>query len=336
MTLLSAALALAFSGAAGWPENMDGFRRLWRLVPVESPRRGAWESGVLSTDSARVLVRADTVVGGAVRAMDWWAERGPRDVDLPDDAFWDVLDGLSGGLEWTEADPDGLPSGLVDSMEGPAAQGFLCSACDPLLEAATWVDHGSTHLHVARAAKVPAAAFEPGLAAAITGDGIRSLARQKGMGVVLANPCRQGGGDCVLKLSGPKGQEWVFWRASATAPWTSLEASMQAGAWWSPEWNWDSLRIADRREFSGLLMEWLSADADVAARNLLSPVEPVLTFPVSSWFSRRLPGLRFQALADSLSRLSSPPSTVELVRTPRLWATIDAFGRRTIHVGDRP
>jgi hypothetical protein len=128
----------------------------------------------------------------------------------------------------------------------------------------------------------------------------------------------------------------VFRRTSGDAAWSSLEATVQAGPWWSPEWNWDSLRVADRREFSGLLNEWLSADADVFARKLLSPVEPVLSFPVSAWFVRSLPGLRFRALADSLSYLATAPSKLELVNTPTLQADIDGFGRRTIRIGARP
>jgi len=117
-----------------------------------------------------------------------------------------------------------------------------------------------------------------------------------------------------------------YHRVLNRATWSSLEASFQAGPWWSPEWNWDSLRVESRREFAELLTEWISADADVAARTLLGPVEPVLSFPVSAWLSRSLPGMRIPAIADSFSRLSSPPSNFQLVRTPSLKASVDAFG----------
>jgi hypothetical protein len=195
------------------------------------------------------------------------------------------------------------------------------------------VSHGTTRLRTAQLKTASRPAGAPGLAAGITEDGLRSLAGQKGLGIVSANPCRKGRGSCNLELSGPKGQKWVFQRASGDAPWSSVEATVQAGPWWSPEWNWDSLRIESRKEFANTLAEWLGADADVAARNLLGPIEPVLTFPVSAWILRTLPGLRFVALGDSLSKLSAPPANLEIVRMPTLSAAIDAFGRRTIRVG---
>lgn len=333
------AVAVAWLGASafagGWPANMDGFRHNWKLSPLSAPRKGVWESGLLSSDTARVLVRPELRSDGEVQAAEWWAERGARDRDLPDDAFWGILDGLSGNKEWTEADPDALPPEFSKGMEKDAAQGFLCRSCEPRLAAATWVSHGTTRLRTARLGTSTRSGGAPNLASGITEAGLRSLAGQRGLGIASANPCREGNGACTLVLSGPKGQKWVFERGAGDAPWSSVEATVQAGPWWSPEWNWDSLRIEDRKEFAGTLAEWLSADADVSARNLLGPIEPVLSFPVSAWISRTLPGLRlrFKALGDSLSRLEAPPSGLEIVRTPTLSATIDAFGRRTIRVG---
>lgn len=335
MRRTAAALVLAsLVQAGGWPQDMDGFRRDWSLAPASAPRKGIWLSSRISSASARILVYADSTAGRDVRAMDWWAESGARDIDLPDDAFWGILDGLSGNKEWTESDPGALGPEIRKGLEGEPAQGFLCRSCEPRLEAATWVSHGTTRLRVARlksggAARSTAVGLSPGL----TADGIRSLAGQKGLSVLSVNPCREGGGECVMDLSGPKGQKWIFRRGSGNDAWSSLEASFQAGPWWSAEWNWDSLRIQSRREFAELLTEWLSADADVAARTLLGPVEPVLSFPVSAWLSRSLPGMRIAAVADSFSRLTSPPSNFQLVRSPALKASVDAFGRRTIQVG---
>lgn len=319
--------------AGGWPANLDGFRHSWKLSPLPVPRKDVWESGLLSCDTVRALVRLETSQGGEVQAAQWWAERGARDLDLPDDVFWSILDGLSANKEWTESDPDALPPDFAKGMEKAPAQGFLCRTCEPQLVAATWVSHGTTRLRTARIETANHAARTPGLADGITEAGLRSLAGQKGLGIASANPCRKGDGSCTLELSGPKGQKWVFKRSSGDEPWSSVEATVQAGPWWSPEWNWDSLRIESRKELANTLAEWLSADADVAARNLLGPIEPVLSFPVSAWISRSLPGLRFAALGDSLSRLAAPPPNVDLVRTPTLLATIDAFGRRTIRVG---
>lgn len=329
-----AAILLAGTAfAGGWPATMDGFRHEWGLTPARSPRLGVWDCRRLSDGTLRVLAFADSSSGRSLRSVDWWAESGARDVDLPDETFWAVLDGLSDGKEWTESDPEALDDAFRSGLEGPAAQGFLCRSCSLRLEAATWVSHGSTRLRVSRIAGASRHAAAAGLSRGLTDAGIRSLAGQRGLGVVSANPCREGGGDCVLELSGPKGQRWIFRRSGGDSSWNTMEASWPGGPWWSPEWSWDSLRVESRRDFADLLEQWIGADADVAARNLLAPVEPALSFPVSAWFDRSLPGLRLHALADSLSRLPSPPPTLETARMPGLRAGIDGFGRRTFRVG---
>jgi len=330
-------LALAGLGAGavagGWPATMDGFRHDWRMSPVSSARRGTWETSFLSSDTARILARPDSLRGGALQGVDWWAERSGREMDLPDDVFWKILDGLSAGAEWTEADPDALPPDFLATMPDKPAQGFLCRSCTPPLAAATWVSDGSTRLRTGRIAGPKGAPPPPGLASGITEKGLRSLASDRGLGLESTAPCDGGKGDCTVELSGPKGQRWIFRRTSGKAPWSSVEGTLQDGPWWSPQWNWDSLRIANRHEFANTLSEWLGADADVSARNLLGPIEPVLDFPVSAWLARTLPGMHFGALGDSLSRLDVPPSNLELVRAPTLRASIDAFGRRIIRVG---
>jgi len=327
---LAALAAGTFAG--GWPATMDGFRHDWSLSPVSSSRRGTWEIGRLSADTARILVRPDSLRGGALEGVDWWAERSGRELDLPDGVFWNILDGLSAGAEWTESDPDALPPEFLATMPGKPAQGFLCRSCDPPLAAATWVSSGSTRLRTGRTA-MPKGPTLPGLASGITEKGLESLANDLGLELESNTPCHRGTGACALRFSGPKGQRWVFRRASGDSPWSSVEATLQAGPWWSPQWNWDSLRIANRHEFANTLSEWLGADADVSARNLLGPIEPVLNFPVSAWIRRGLPGLRFEALGDSLSHFDTPPSNLVLVRMPTLEASIDAFGRRVIRVG---
>jgi hypothetical protein len=321
----------AFAGS--WPVTMAEFRHDWALSPVSGSRRGVWEAGLLSADTARILVRPDFLRGGSLGGMDWWAERAGRERDLPDDIFWSILDVVSAGAEWTESDPDALPPEFLATMEGKPAQGFLCRSCTPPLAAATWVSGGSTRLRIGRTMPPKGPSPQPGLASGVTAKGLRSLASDRGLGLESTTPCHEGKGECALEFSGPKGQRWTFRRASGGSPWSSVDATLQAGPWWSPQWNWDSLRIANRREFANTLSEWLGADADVSARNLLGPVEPVLNFPVSAWFAKTLPGLHFEALGDSLSRLEVPPSDLELVRTPTLQVSIDAFGRRTIRVG---
>lgn len=330
---LVAILVQTVPAASGWPASMDALRRRWDLRAVGAPRPGTWYSAALGKGLQKVLVRADSAKDGSVRSLSWWGEAGPRETDLPEDAFWSVLDGLSGNEEWTETDPDALPAAFLKGMEGTAAQGFVCHTCQPNLAAATWVSHGSTRLRVGVLGAVPhARVAEPGLAKGITTEGLRSLARQRGLDVASSNPCKSGGGDCVLELSAAKGQRWVFRRASAGAPWDRMEATWQGGPWWSPEWSWDSLRRDNPREFGELLAAWISADADLAARNLLGPVEPVLSFPLSSWLTRALPGMDFKRLADSLSKLDSPAAGFEFVRGSKLKASVDPMGRRRLEI----
>lgn len=325
--------ASAVWAATGWPANMDALRRRWVLQPIGAPRTGVWVSAALGKGTQRVLVRADSAKDGTVRSLSWWGEAGVRETDLPEEAFWGILDGLSGNEEWTETDPDALPATFLKGMEATAAQGFLCHTCAPNLAAATWVSHGTTRLRIGAMGEVPHAKVnEPGLAKGVTTEGLRSLARQRGLEVGAANPCKTGGGDCVLELSASKGQRWVFRRSSGSASWDRLEATWQGGPWWSPEWSWDSLRSDNPREFADLLGAWISADADLTARNLLGPIEPVLSFPLSAWLTRTLPGMDFKRLSDSLSKLSAPAPGFEFVRGPRLKASVDPMGRRRLEI----
>lgn len=332
--LVALLVAVESAGAAtGWPSSMDALRRRWGLQAAGAPRAGVWVSQVLTKGAQRVLVRTDSAKDGAVRSLSWWTEIGAREADLPEDAFWGILDGLSGNEEWTETDPDALPQAFLKGMEATAAQGFVCHTCTPNLAAATWVSHGTTRLRVGSlGATSSARAWEPALAKGVTAEGLRSLARQRGLEIASANPCRTGSGDCVLELTGAKGQRWVFRRTASGAPWDRMEATWQGGPWWSPEWSWDSLRTSTNKEFPELIGAWISADADLAARNLLGPVEPVLAFPVSAWLSRTLPGMDFKKLADSLAKLSSPAAGFDLVRGPRFKASVDAMGRRRMEI----
>jgi len=320
-------------GANGWPVSMDALRKRWTLQAVPAPRAGVWVSPIWSKGDQRVLVRPDSAKDGSVRSLSWWAESGPREIDLPEDAFWGILDALSGNEEWTETDPDALPQAFLKGMEATAAQGFVCHACAPNLAAATWVSHGTTRLRVATlGAAAHARVAEPGLAKGVTTEGLRSLARQRGLQIGMVNPCKGGSGECVLELTASKGQRWVFRRASSNAAWDRMEATWQGGAWWSPEWNWDSLRTASGNEFADLIGAWVSADADLAARNLLGPIEPVLSFPVSAWLSRSLPGMDFKRLSDSLAKQPTPAAGFELVRGPKFKASVDAMGRRRMEI----
>jgi len=332
--LLAASLAASgFANSPGWPADMNSLRKAWNLAPADAARRGLWECRKLSKASDRILVRADSTKDGSTRSLEWTAESGLSRKDLPEDVFWAILDGASQNAEWTEADPDILPKAFLRTMEEPASQGFLCRSCKPRLVAATFTRHGATGLRIASMPE-SAPTISVGLAPGITEDGIRSLASQRSLSVDVANPCKDKGGICTMELGGAAGQKWVFTRANGAAAWTGLDASYQSGAWWSPDWDWDSLRTHSPREFSAVVGAWIGSQADLLANNLLTPIEPILAFPVSSWKNRELQGLRVQAVSDSVAKLPRPPVSLTLAQTDRLRVGIDEFGRRTLKLGD--
>lgn len=335
--MIASALAAAIAGVfaagqnPGWPSSMASLRKAWRLEAADEARRGLWESRLLSAGARRILVRADSAKDGSVKAVEWTAESGVRGDDLPDDAFWTILDRTSDDAEWTETDPDALPKAFLKGMDEPASQGFLCRSCKPRLAAATFNRSGATGLRIAPVAS-PTTQVSVGLAQGITEAGLRSLAAQRSLSVDAANPCADKAGVCAIELSGPSGQKWSFTRRDGKSAWNRLEASYLAGPWWSPEWDWDSVRLHSPREFQTVIGAWIGSEADMLAERLLSPIEPVLAFPVSSWKQRELPGLRVQALADSISRLASPSASLLFAATDRLEARIDEFGRRKVRL----
>lgn len=328
----SVLLACALWGAPGWQSTMDGLRRNWSLAPADAARRDLWISRKLSKGPVGILVRADSAKDGTVRSVEWSAETGVRSHDLPDETFWAILDGTSLDVEWTETDPDGLPKSYLKTLDASPAQAFLCRGCKPRLAATTFARHGATTLRIAPVADA-ATTISVGLAAGITEDGLRSLAAQRGLSIDAANPCRDKSGICTMEFSGPAGQKWTVSRNDGKSSWSHLEASYQAGAWWSPEWDWDSLRIQSPREFKSVIGDWIGSEADVLAEKLLSPVEPILAFPVSSWKAREIPGLRVRQVSDSVAKLAGPPSGLVLASTDRLSVQIDAFGRRIVKLG---
>jgi hypothetical protein len=287
----------------------------------------------LSKGPQRLLLRADSSKDGTVKSVEWMAETGVQARDIDDERFWSILDATSGDAEWTEADPAGLPKSFLKSLDASPSQGFLCRSCKPALVAATLARHGATGLRIAKLSESSSPAFV-GLAAGITDDGLRSMAAQQKLSIDVANPCQDKNGMCTIEMSGEGGRKWTFRRRDGNAPWSRLEASYQAGAWWSSEWDWDSLRIQSPRDFKSVIGEWIGSEADVVASKLLVPVESVLGFTVSNWKTRELPGLRVRQVSDSVSKLAAPPNSLVLARTERLDFEIDAFGRRIVNIGE--
>ncbi len=323
----------AFAASPGWPARTELLRKAWGLQLADPARPGLWESRKLSSGSERILASIDSFKDGRVQSVEWTAESGVHAKDIDDKEFWAILDGTSLEAEWTETDPDGLPKPFLRTLDVSPSQGFLCRSCKPRLVAATFTRHKATGLRIGLLAE-SFADLVVGLAPGITEDGLRSLAGQRKLTVDVANPCLDKNGICSMELSGEAGQKWIFRRRDGKAPWTRLEASYQAGIWWSPDWDWDSLRIQSPREFKTVIGEWIGSEADVVGSKLLGPIEPVLAFTVSSWKSRDLPGLRVKQVSDSIAKLDAPPRHLRLAHTRELEFEIDSFGRRIVKIGE--
>lgn len=316
--------------APGW--TADGFRsiqRSWGLTPADPARPGLLKARAAKGESVEVLVRLDTTAQGGLRRCEWSAESRKREVDLPEERFWAVLDALSGGKEWIETDPDLLPTGVFEPQASSLAQGFRCVECQPQLVAATWSPHGGTRLLVGTVA-APRTKVRFAILEGATEEGIASMANQRSLGVENRNPCRDGGGSCSLTLTGAKGERWTLARSSGNAAWRLEEASYPGAAWWNPEWSWDSLRQESPREFALVLRNWLDAELDVIGARLVRPLEPILAAGTSDWNARAIPDLDAGPVVAQLVKSSSPPGPLELCAGRDLRVGIDGFGRRSI------
>ena len=326
-TLLALAATLALSS------DFAQLRKSWGLQPADPSRPGLWKTR--GGSSPAILVRADTTSSGEVLRTEWSAENGLREVDIPEERFWAILDGFAKGQEWIETDPDALPATPFTPPSSQLAQGFRCPSCRPPLVAATWSPHGGTRLLVGRV-KAPRKAPRLSVSESVTEDGLLSLASQQGLSLASKNPCREGVGSCTLELDGPKSEHWRFARTDAASPWKLAEASFVSNAWWNPEWDWDSLRIAAPREFRLVLENWLNAELDVDGARLLRPLEPILLLSVAEWNSRTLPGLSVGTIVDRLVTMPSAPSAIVLCETSDFTISIDTFGRRKLELREAP
>lgn len=328
-------LALLVAAAIAAPQSeFAQLRRVWNLQPADPARPGLWRAKTKPGEPA-TFVRVDTGKRGELLRSEWSAESGTRDVDLPEETFWAILDGFSAGKDWIETDPDALGDTPFSVPRQQLAQGFRCSGCRDGLVAATWSPYGGTRLLVARSNKVRHPA-KLALSPAVTESGIRSLASQQGLSIDAPNPCRDGGQSCSLELVGSRGERWRFARPSQNAPWRLLDASFTGNAWWNPDWDWDSLRIEAPREFRLVLKNWLDAEVDVDGARLLRPIESILEASVSDWTSRSLAGLDVAPVVDRISGMSSPPSALVLCETPSFRLSVDVFGRRKLELLEAP
>lgn len=326
MTIASLLLAVAVSAQS----EFASFRKTWGLQAADAARPGLWKAKGKPSDAA-LLVRVDTGKTGEILHWEWSAELGAREIDIPEDRFWSILDGLSLGEEWVETDPDALQAKALRAPAKELAQGFRCPNCRPGIVAATWKPQGGTRLLVARS-QAPARAPRVQLSESVTEEGIQSLARQKGLEIDSRNPCKDGNGSCSMELVGAKGERWALSRAGSAQPWKLLEASFPGPPWWNPEWDWDSLRIQSPREFRLILKNWLDAEIDVDGARLLRPIEPILATSVAEWNSRAVPGLDPGPAVERLVSLPSAPSALVVCTTPQFRLSVDMFGRRKLEL----
>ena len=312
-------------------DNLSKLRKSWNLVPADPSRPGLMLARGLHSGGIDLLARVDTTAAGELLRCEWSAESGKREVDLPDDKFWSILDGFSSGKEWVETDPDALPDGVFEPPKSKLAQGFRCPACTPALVATTWSPFGATRLLVARAL-TPKAPPRLDVSPGVTEEGILSLARQRGFGVDGRNPCREGAGSCSLGLTGLAGEYWRFGRSSGSSSWVLERAGFSGSPWWNPDWSWDSLRTESPREFQLVLRNWLDAELDVIGAKLVRPLEPILSAGTADWNARTLNDLNLAPTLAKLVPLSSAPSSVILCEGKSLRVSIDAFGRRSLEI----
>lgn len=326
MTLTVLIAALAASATSEFAQT----RKAWSLQPADHARPGLWRARG-GANGATLLVRIDTTAVGEIVRWEWSAEIGPRETDLPEDAFWSILDGIAQGREWIETDPDALPSKSFTAPTAQLAQGFRCPSCRPPLVAATWSPHGGTRLLISRSESSRRAPTID-VAEFVTEDGIRSLLRQQGLSLESSNPCKGGDEACTLEAGGARGEHWVFSRDAKSRGWHLAEATFPGPPWWNPEWDWDSLRIESPREFRLMLKNWLDAEIDVDGARLLRPIESILGASVSDWTSRSVRGLDPGPAIDRLAKASTPPSAIVICETPEFRLSVDTFGRRRLEV----
>lgn len=328
--LLAALLCAGALQAAPWPRTTHEVAndRALDLSPADEARPGLLVSATLSPAGTRVLCRAETGRDGHVVALDWSAESGAREVDLPDDAFWAILDHYAEGGEWLERAPSSLTAAQRALFPAGAAQAFALA--NGRLLAATNAPSGATRLRVAfmgtRTAEhrpvftlLPFKAFDlPGAA------------------LVSRIPCRSKGGACEERWRGKNGADWTLRRTHPDSSWQSLRYVAHEAPWWDG-FDWDSLRReTPQRDFRLLLTNWIGTQGDLLIAQLLEEAQPLFAFGVEDWRRRRLAGLDPARLADSLTGLPSPPARLIIYRsqTGRQHAEVgfDLDGRRWVEV----
>lgn len=299
-SVLSLLAALAGAGKAAEP-----WERVCRPSPADSARPGLLECTRLSSAPTRILLRVKSDAAGMLRS-EWSAEKDLDAVHVPDETFWKILDELAGpGGEWIERDPSTLGSDSL-RFEARVGQSFECRSCPGDWLAGTWGPFGASRLLVVRR-DAAASPKSSGLSLA-PGAGISTSA----LPLQSAQPCKTEPGNCLEMRTGPGGTLWTLERPSAKSGWTRLKVQWEAQALG------DSLSLEQLREdlppseLRLLLRNWLDAETDLFAANVLLPAAPLFTASASDWRQRALPGFRLGTILRELETAAHVPDTLLL------------------------
>jgi hypothetical protein len=297
-----ASLLLSLWTAAPLPASARevGELSVCRGVPADSARPGLWDCRRLGKDSLRVLAR---LLDGGI--LEWSAERGLQAEDLPEEAFWKILDAFAGEQgEWLEREPASMGKETARFPEA-LEQAFECRNCPQPLIAGT-AGKGATRLMIS---------LRAGDATAVSRTlALRRFAQAdpRDFPVLASMPCRIKGGACQDVRLGPGGARWTFRRTRPDSDWESLRVEWQ-GRPLGDSVSLDGLREdMPPKEFRMLLGNWLESEGDLFLVNVIAPGQPFLTASPDDWRRHRLRGFRTERLLAQLENAHAVPSSVLL------------------------
>ncbi|MEN9354900.1 MAG: hypothetical protein RL318_2225 [Fibrobacterota bacterium] len=301
---------IQIAGLVGWLLGAAGAIEPWESVcrptVADTARPGLQECARLSSGGVRILARVKADVRG-MRHSEWSAEQGLNAVHVPDETFWRILDGLAGSQgEWLERDPSTLGQDSI-LFEARVGQSFECRGCPGDWLAGTWGPYGASRLLVVRRDPVKRQALDDSLALVPQAQASSAVLPLK-----VSTPCRDKGGNCLEERIGPGGTRWQFRRERSGEGWQTLRVE------WESQPLGDSISLSLLREdlppseLRLLLRNWLDAEIDMFAANVLAPAPTLFTTSVSSWRRRVLPGFRTEAILKDLGMRSSFPDSLLL------------------------
>ena len=313
--LILAILVLLASGQ--FPSNLKEVPTVavCKGTPAGPARPELWECPRLGKDSVHVFLRAETQKIGEIRYLEWSAERKLAPVHLPEETFWKILDHFAGDGEWAERDTKAIGR---DTASFPASVGqlFECIRCPAPLIAGTWGPLGSARLVIARRTQASptatALALQP-----VTYVSRLSLPSQS------SKPCREKGGDCEEVRTGPGETRWTFQRSHPDSAWEKVRVEWTAGIFG------DSLSVKalkddmPLKDVSFLLSNWLSAETDMFAANVIAPGEAFLTATSADWRTRNLPGFHQEEILTKMLATGTTPKAVTIYEDRSSRAGID-------------